>query len=345
MSRGLSAALQAQWWRPRPGIALWPLLPLAWFYAAVMAARTAWYGLFTPKPLGPRVIVVGNLVVGGAGKTPTVIALVQWLLANGWHPGVISRGYGRTDDNRLVDVGTSDAASACGDEPLLIRRRTGVPVVVSRDRRLAGETLCRHHPEVDVIVSDDGLQHLRLPRDLNVIVFDQRGVGNGWVLPVGPLRQRFAAHRVPPRSLVLYNAEQPSTAWPGAVAQRRPLGAVALHDWQESGVTGARPLETLRGRHLLAVAGMADPCRFFRTLEGAGLQFDTLPLPDHAPFNPLPWPADAAEVVLTEKDAVKLPPARSLRAAVWVVALDFSLPAEFTLALCQRLGAAPNASS
>lgn len=312
------------------------LQPLAALYAWLAAAHRRWQRRTAPLALIRPVIVVGNLVVGGAGKTPTVIALIDWLRQQGWRPGVVSRGYGRADDQALVEVHVDSTAAQVGDEPLLIHRRTGAPLVVGRDRVAAANLLLARRPEVDILVSDDGLQHHRLPRDVEVVVFDGRGAGNGLTLPAGPLRQRLP-RALPPQMLVLYNAAQPSTPLPGAVAQRRLAGSLPLADWWRGHAAEAQPLSALQGRPLLAAAGMGDPERFFGMLEQAGLTIDRLPLPDHATFTPLPWPAGTGDVLVTEKDAVKLRPDQVGAARVWVVALDFALPPEFTEALRQRL--------
>lgn len=312
------------------------LQPLATLYAGLAAAHRRWQRRTAPVTLGRPVIVVGNLVLGGAGKTPTVIALIDWLRQQGWQPGVVSRGYGRADDQALIEVRTDSTAVQVGDEPLLIHRRTGAPLVVGRDRVAAARMLLAQHPEVDILLSDDGLQHHRLPRDVEVVVFDGRGAGNGLTLPAGPLRQRLP-RALPPQMLVLYNAVQASTPLPGALAQRRLAGALPLADWWRGHVADTQPLSTLQGRPLLAAAGMGDPERFFGMLEQAGLTIDRLPLPDHASFHPLPWPVGTGDVLVTEKDAVKLRPDQVGATRVWVVALDFELPPEFTEALRQRL--------
>jgi tetraacyldisaccharide 4'-kinase len=227
-------------------------------------------------------------------------------------------------------------AAEVGDEPLLIQRRTAAPVWVAQRRIDAARGLCGAHPEVDLLLCDDGLQHLALARDVQVMVFDERGIGNGHVLPAGPLRQPMPT-LVPVNSHVLYNAPRPSTHWPGALAQRRLAGAVALSDWWQGAAPSPGQLLALRGRKVLAVAGMAAPQRFFAMLRDAGLAIDEMPLPDHHDFAALPWPAGTADVVLTEKDAVKLRSRPDMAARVWVVTLDFQLPEDFTQAVLENL--------
>jgi tetraacyldisaccharide 4'-kinase len=333
----IESALARVWWRDSTGAGAWVLWPLCLLYRAVSASRRLAYalgGLKTERAPVP-VIVVGNLVAGGAGKTPTVIALVQALRHAGWTPGIVSRGHGRRG-YAAVAVRADSPAAEVGDEPLLLHLRTRAPVWVARRRIEAARGLCAAHADVNVLVADDGLQHLALAREVQLIVFDERGVGNGWQLPAGPLRQPMPRH-VPVNSHVLYNAARPSTDWPGAVATRSLAGAVLLQDWWRGAPPSQQALHALRGRPLLAVAGMAAPQRFFAMLGDAGLQPAALPLPDHHAFEQLPWPPETPDVLLTEKDAVKLPrePAGSTR--IWVVALDFQLPQDFSAAVLDNL--------
>ena len=333
----IESALARVWWRDTPGAAARALWPLTLCYRVVSALRRSAYAMGwlkserTPVP----VIVVGNLVVGGAGKTPTVIALVQALRQAGRTPGVISRGHGRSGA-AAVAVRDASLAAEVGDEPLLIRLRTRAPVWVARRRIDAARGLCAAHAEVDVLVADDGLQHLALARDVQVVVFDDRGAGNGWQLPAGPLRQAVPRN-VPVNSHVLYNAARASTPWPGAVARRQLTGAVRLQDWWQGAPATPQALVALRGRRVLAAAGMAVPERFFAMLRDAGLQPIALPLPDHHDFLSLPWPDDTPEVLVTEKDAVKLPREPKGATRIWVVALDFQLPQDFSAAVLDNL--------
>ncbi len=282
---------------------------------------------FTARPAQPLpvpVLVVGNHVVGGAGKTPTVITLVQALKAAGRRPGVISRGHGRKGSApRAVQL--DSAVAEVGDEPLLIHRRTGVPVWVGRARREAALALIAAHPEVDLLVSDDGLQHMGLVRQAELVVFDERGAGNGFLLPAGPLREPLPAE-VPPWMRVLYTAGVASTALPGMLATRRLGLAWPLAAWHAGDASLAQPLASLRGRPLTAAAGLAAPEKFFGMLRAAGLSFKPLPLPDHHAYAQLPWPASTADVVTTEKDAIKLQAARMGATCVWVVPLDLDIP-------------------
>jgi tetraacyldisaccharide 4'-kinase len=330
-------------WMSRGALAC-ALLPLAALFGAISALRRALYrrGWWRAQTLPVPVIVVGNLIAGGAGKTPTVMAIVRLLACHGHRPGIVSRGYGRRGADCL-DVHADTPVAACGDEPLLLRLRTGAPVAVGRDRVAAARLLLARHPEVDVIVSDDGLQHLRLARSAQVLVFDERGIGNGWLLPAGPLREPFAP-TAPARSVVLYNAQAATTPWPGTTARRALAGAVPLAAWWLGQAASLAALRALQGRPLLAVAGVARPQRFFTMLRAAGLTITPLPLPDHHDYAALPWPPETADVVLTEKDAVKIDPQRIGGTRVWVAALDFVPAAAFDLALLGLLALHGNAT-
>lgn len=339
----LGVWLQRQWWQPSISLAAALLLPLGLLYLTVSGLQR-WRGRRWAQRqarLRVPVVVVGNLVVGGAGKTPTTLALVQALRSRGWQPGVVSRGYRRQDDAAVLEVQADTPARDAGDEPLLIHLRTRAPLVVGRDRHAAARLLLERHPEVDLLIADDGLQHSRLPRDISVIVFDQRGQGNGLPLPAGPLRQ-LVPGQLPENCHVLYNADQPTTALPGHCAQRRLAGAVRLSDWWRGHPPSPSLLASLaeqsRQRPLVAAAGIAEPERFYRQLEQAGLQISRLPLPDHAALDPPPWPHDATDILITEKDAVKLRPHPSQGLPqLWVVALDFQIPDALPQAIDQAL--------
>jgi len=342
VARDWSRRLQRAWLTRGPlATVLWPLSLL---FGAVVRIRRALYasGRLPAQRLDVPVIIVGNLIVGGAGKTPTVIAIVQMLQRRGFRPGVVSRGYGRRDDSVLV-VDDDTPAHQAGDEPLLIRRRTKAPVAVGRDRVAAGEFLLSVVPDIDVIVCDDGLQHLRLERTLQVLVFDERGVGNGWLLPAGPLREPLPV-RTPKQSLVLYNAKRRTTRLKGELVSRSLTGITLLNDWRRGVAPSLAALAVIQReapQPILAVAGMAQPQRFFAMLRDRGLVITKCPLPDHYDFKALPWPADTPDVVVTEKDAVKLDPARIGSTRVWVATLDFALPASFEAALLAHLPPSP----
>ncbi len=334
-----SRHLQHSWLKRGP-LAV-ALLPAAAAFGLLSTIR-GWLfgrGWLETYRLRVPVIVVGNLIAGGAGKTPTVMAIVDLLRRRGFTPGIVSRGYAGSNAGTL-EVQVETPAGECGDEPKLLRLRTHAPVMIGRDRVAAGRELLRRHVDVNVLVSDDGLQHRRLARDAQVIVFDERGAGNGWLLPAGPLRETLS-RTVPARSVVLYNAAAPSTRWPGTTAQRRLAGVVELGGWWRGEPATLETLEALRGRLVLAAAGIANPERFFGLLAESGLTCRTLPLPDHYPYRTLPWPDSEVDIVITEKDAVKIDPERSGRTRVWVAALDFRTSPEFDSALMSLLPPIP----
>jgi tetraacyldisaccharide 4'-kinase len=335
LTRSLSAGLEAlaarHWWQARPTWLARMLWPLTLITRAAVSLRQRAEAPALPVP----VLVVGNLVVGGAGKTPTVIALVEAFQRAGRRPGVISRGFGRNGEAPRA-VERSSPVAEVGDEPVVIARRTSVPVFVARERKAAALALLQAHPEVDLIVADDGLQHHRLHRDAELVVFDERGAGNGWLIPAGPLREPMPVALGPKRS-VLYTTGIASTLLPGQLGQRTLGLAWPLVAWRAGDRAAARPLNTLRGRPLAAAAGLAMPARFFAMLRDAGLTITEHPLRDHDAWHTLPWPAGTPEAVVTEKDAVKIDPARCGNTAVWVLPLDLTVPAALVETLLVRL--------
>lgn len=304
----LEPALQRIW--TRRGLAARILLAIALPYQFLTALRRALYrlGIFRIVRISKPVIVVGNVVAGGAGKTPTVIALVQHLQSRGHAVGVISRGYGRKSDQTL-EVLSDASPEDTGDEPLLIKRRTGASVFVGRTRVQAAQALVSRYPETTVIVCDDGLQHYGLYRDLEVCVFDDRGVGNGWLLPAGPLRESWPsrplaqAGQSSARLMVLHTGIQP--LFEGFTAQR----SLADHALGSAGSSVALD-DLARGgcKPLMAVAAIAQPERFFTMLRQRGLPIaNSLALPDHYDFDS--WSCNTGkgyQLICTEKDAAKL---------------------------------------
>ena len=307
-------------------------------------------GVFKTRRLPVAVIVVGNVVVGGAGKTPTVIALVQHLRAHGWQPGVISRGYGRHSE-RVIEVGPDTPAADSGDEPALIRRATGVPVFVARRRVDAAQALLAAHPQVNVLLCDDGLQHLALARNLSIAVFDERGTGNGWLLPAGLLREPWPPAPGTPFSpdlvLIQRREDHPATRVPSAAGVPVFHAVRRLAD-HAVGAGGERiALEALQGRVLTAVAGIARPAVFFDMLRARGLTLAReVALPDHADqaaYEAL-LALPATTVVCTEKDAVKLFALRTDGGAggaveAWAVPLELAPETAFFNAVSERLAA------
>jgi tetraacyldisaccharide 4'-kinase len=276
------------------------LWPLSLIYSALGAIRRYLYslGIFKVERVPVMVIVVGNVIAGGSGKTPVVIALVKHLQARGFKVGVISRGYGRSSTNCL-EVLSDSPIHDVGDEPALIHASTSAPVFVAARRIEAARQLLLKHPSTQIIICDDGLQHLSLHRDLEICVFDDRGAGNGWQLPAGPLREPW------PRAIdfVVHTGSNP------AFKGFRALRSLAHYAVRADGTQV--PLALLASQpnqSLLALAGIAKPDVFFDMLRERGLRLDrTLPLPDHYDFDS--WPSKTNglhKVICTEKDAVKL---------------------------------------
>jgi tetraacyldisaccharide 4'-kinase len=302
----LSERLSADWHAPRLTpltLALTPLTPL---FALGAAARRALFHarILKVQRLPVPVIVVGNLSVGGSGKTPLVAALCRALARSGFHPGIVSRGYGgaRASADPLVVTSQTDAAQA-GDEPALLAR-AGFPVAVAADRVAAGRALLAARPECDVIVADDGLQHYGLARDVEIAVVDAaRGFGNGWRLPAGPLRESRQRLDSVDAVVVLDAGDGGgSGAWPGSF--RMTFSGAAFVGVGDRARTATAA--DLAGPGVHAIAGIGDPGRFFRTLAQMGIHATCHPFPDHHRYTAgdLALPG-ARAILMTEKDAVK----------------------------------------
>lgn len=314
----------------RRGLLAWLLWPASLVYAGLGALRRLLYrrGLLTVHRMPVPVVVVGNVVVGGAGKTPTVIALVRHLVAQGWHPGVVSRGYGR-DGQGVMAVAEDTPASESGDEPALIRRGTGVPVFVAPQRADAAHALLAAHPGVDLLLCDDGLQHLALGRDVAIAVFDERACGNGWQLPAGLLREPWPPAPGFAPDLLLHQRRDDKAGAPLPVPAGLPVfGArrrLADHAINPQGQT--QRLQELAALRLTAVAGIARPEVFFDMLRARGLPLArAIPLADHAaPEDYLALDLQAGDtVVCTEKDAVKLFARLPAGVEAWAVPLELT---------------------
>jgi tetraacyldisaccharide 4'-kinase len=333
--------LESEWQRRGGGALL--LLPFALLFALAVRVRRelyrrGWLGAWrAPVP----VIVVGNVTVGGTGKTPLVIAIVERLRAHGWNPGVVARGYGRVPPREqdplgvvrvLPDVATPEHF---GDEPVLIARRCRVPVYISPDRVAATRALLEADPEVNAIVSDDGLQHYALARDIEIAVVDgERRFGNALPLPAGPLREPIA--RLAQAHAVVVNGAS-DVALPNASRFTMRLA----HERFISLTTGEEraPPElalALRGRRVAAIAGIGHPQRFFDHLASLGIRGEAHAFPDHHLYHSRDLRLPGAEAILmTEKDAVKC--AGIADARMWFMRIDAVLPREFDEFLLTRL--------
>jgi tetraacyldisaccharide 4'-kinase len=286
----------------RTGVLTLLLLPFSALFAVVSGLRRLAYrhGWLDSVAIGVPVVVVGNITAGGSGKTPLVIWLVNHLRAQGHCPGVVSRGYGGVARG-CVEVQPDSPPAEVGDEPLLIQSKTGVPVVVGRDRVAAARTLLARHPGVDVIVSDDGLQHYRLQRDLELAVIDAAsGLGNGWPLPAGPLREPKS--RLASVDAVIQVVRGPVS--PQAIDRVWRADYTAGRAWRLRVPREKSALSALPPRDWLAVTGIGRPQGFFDMLLAQGVRFTPCAFADHHAFQPQDLPADGA-VLMTEKDAVK----------------------------------------
>ncbi len=319
--------LERLWYGNSP--AALPLIPLGWLFCGLAGLRRLGYraGLLRAYTLPVPVIVVGNITVGGSGKTPLVAWLVEQLAAAGWRPGIISRGYGAQAAERPRRVLPDSEPALVGDEPLLLARRTGCPVWICPDRVAAGHEAVA--AGCDVVVADDGMQHYRLARRIEIAVVDgDRGFGNGRCLPAGPLREpvgRLGAVDFVVRNGAGGGDEIPMRLLPGEVCR------------VDGG--GCRPLADFRGQTVHAVAGIGHPLRFFRTLREQGIEVIPHPFADHHRFSAgdLRF-GDGRTVLMTEKDAVKC--GAFAGPEHWFVPVTAELPDSFGPAVLNRLRAA-----
>jgi tetraacyldisaccharide 4'-kinase len=321
----MSRFIESLWYRISPWhILLWPL---SLVYGAVIVLRRALYraGLFKTQIVPVPVIVVGNITAGGSGKTPLVIWLAEFLRNHGYVPGVISRGYGREDDE-VREVSARSTATEVGDEPLLISRRATCLVVVGHSRVQAAQTLLQKYPQVNIIISDDGLQHYQLARDMEICVVDgMRGFGNGLLIPAGPLRETTA--RLQQVDAIIINGDDINNLIKSNTYKvtMKLVGAQFLHLKNRLPSTSA---ENFKGKNIHAIAGIGNPARFFAHLQSLGLQFAEHAFPDHHVFRAADIAFENAEVILmTEKDAVKC--AAFATEQCWSLAVSAELDTSF----------------
>jgi tetraacyldisaccharide 4'-kinase len=303
-------------------------------------------GLLRAVRLPVPVIVVGNVFVGGTGKTPLTIWLVEALRRAGYVPGVISRGYGAENDAPRA-VNAASVPQHVGDEPVLIAMRAKSPVMVGRHRVDAARALLEMHPDVNLIISDDGLQHYALARDVEIVLYDARGNGNGWLLPAGPLREPASRRR----DFTVVNAEQIPHGIADDAIRMRLVGEVAERLTDRSDRV---PLSSLcvsqAGRdhapRIIAAAGIGNPGRFFTLLRSAGIAFEEMPLPDHYDFADNPFSAVDADVILiTEKDAVKCTRTDALKndPRLWVVPVTARIEGALAEQIVEKCRGCPTA--
>lgn len=344
----MSAWLEAEWQRLGGGALVF--LPLMLVFASIVWLRRLLYrARILPSWRAPvPVVVVGNITVGGSGKTPLVIEIVDLLQRRGRTPGVVARGYGRVPPREADPLGVvrvyPDIATPehFGDEPVLIARRSRVPVYISPDRAAAARALLAAHPEVDVLVSDDGLQHYALQRDLEIAVVDgERRFGNGLMLPSGPLRE--PVKRLASVDAVVVNGGHSDIAYGPRqftmLLGRERFAALATNEE----LAPAEFALMARGRSVAAIAGIGNPDRFFEHLERLGVQARSRAFPDHHAFQPAELKLAGAQiVVMTEKDAVKC--AAFADARMWLMRVDAILPPEFEEFLLSRIAQSPRSA-
>lgn len=301
------------------------LVPLSLLFGAVVFARRALYRcrLLSSIHVGLPVVIVGNITVGGSGKTPLVLWIARHLEAAGWRPGIVSRGYGgsaaASGDPPVEVTGESDPM-VVGDEPVLLARGSECPVWIATDRVAACRALHSHHPECDVLVLDDGLQHYRLARDVEIAVVDPRGFGNGHLFPAGPLRE-------PPSRLNEVDAVVCNglTSVKGYAMRLEGRALVSLMD-----ANRVVDVAALGSRRVHAVAGIGEPARFFRHLEALGLEVVAHSFPDHHPYTSADLQfGDRLPVVMTEKDAVKCQPILAAESRFWMLPVRAELDPAF----------------
>lgn len=302
---------------------LWPLYPLVWLYRAIAEnrRRRAWQARDERIPV--PVVVVGNITAGGTGKSPLTAALTALLLAHGWQPVILSRGYGGKAEHYPLLVNPETAPAEAGDEPVMLAAESGCPVVVDPDRK-RGALWALEKKLGNVLLCDDGLQHYRLPRDLELAVFDAaRGIGNGALIPVGPLREPL--ERLASVDFVITNG-----GYLDAVEHDHQftmsLAPSALHNLATGEILSP---ERLQGQQVRAVAGIGNPGRFFDTLENLGAKVRPRAFPDHHRFTPDDLQSEEREwLVMTAKDAVKC--RKFAPDNTWVLAVKARLPQSFS---------------
>ena len=324
------SSLENHWYRITPLHLI--LFPVSLLFRLLVALRRALYRgrILSSYKLAVPVIVIGNISAGGTGKTPLTLALAQQFIDRGWHPLIVSRGYGGgAQQPKQVDA--DSVAQQVGDEPLLMARRNLCPVWIGKDRAAAAQAALQAHPQCDVVLCDDGLQHYRLQRDVEVAVVDgMRGFGNGFMLPAGPLREPVA--RLQSVDAVVINGGETSAAdlfKQGAMNLAPTIGRYAMrlsgeifHNLLDPGKTATAGHFHKLNNH--AVAGIGHPPRYFRHLQTLDIPFTPHAFPDHHPYSAADLAfAGCDAILLTEKDAVKC--AAFADARYWVLRVDAQL--------------------
>jgi len=318
--------LETYWYRLSPAHVI--LLPVSWLFGALAALRRCLYRsrILTSHRLPVPVIVVGNISVGGTGKTPLTLAIAQELVNHGHHPLIVSRGYGGSAEQQAVT--SSSTAQQVGDEPLLMARREICPVWVGRDRVATAQAALHACPQCDVVLCDDGLQHYRLQRDMEIVVIDgARRFGNGHLLPAGPLREPVS--RLKSVDAAVVNGDHAD-----AGQYEMQLSGEVFHNLRHPDKSARA--QDLQGLRLHAVAGIGHPQRFFDHLSALGLKFVAHAFPDHHAYSAADLDfADCDALLLTEKDAVKC--ASFAGENYWVLRVDARIDPALTAHLLRKI--------
>lgn len=308
---------------------MYVLLPFSWLYILLISLRRVCYhtGIFTRYRVSSLVVVVGNINVGGTGKTPLVIWLTEYFKQKGFRIGVVSRGYGRVAyNNKPQQVRPDSAPILVGDEPVLIAKKTGCPVVVATKRRKAAEELIKYN-KCDLIICDDGMQHYSLERDIEIAVIDgHRRFGNGYCLPAGPLREPVSRLKDVDMLVSKYIADRHEFkmeySYDNLVSIAKPTRVLSISELDSGKVH--------------AVAGIGNPYPFFSYLRGEKLQVIEHEFPDHYFFTKKDICFDDnLPVIMTEKDAIKCSDLKEKN--YWYLPVKVSMPKSFTYRLDQLL--------
>ena len=316
--QGLVLDLILRAWQRKNALFYLILVPLSWLFGALVALRRGLYkrGILQSQALTVPVIVVGNLNLGGSGKTPVVMWLVQQLKQNGYKPGVISRGYG-ANVGAPISVNASSHASVVGDEPLLIFKRSACPVFVGPNRVQAGQNLLKAYPECNVMISDDGLQHYRLKRDVEIAVVNGDALEAAYLLPAGPMRE--PSSRLNEVDAIVFNGKKTL----GAAFEMQLVGTQFYNLLEPSLKANA---VDFAGKNVKAIAGIGKPEQFFAHLRNLGLTFDGVSFDDHHAFTAQDLERlDCDALIMTEKDAVKCQ--EFAQKNVWVLPVEANIDA------------------
>lgn len=317
-----------QWYRKDLTLVTAALVPFSRLFGIASLIRHWCYrrGIFPSTRFDVPVMVVGNITAGGTGKTPCVIALARHLAAKGYHPGVVSRGFGGKYSATMVVHHNSNTRRA-GDESVLLSRECRCPVVIGTDRVAAVKSLFKEFPECDVVIADDGLQHYALDRDIEIVVIDYfRQFGNGYLLPAGPLREPVA--RLQSVDFVVMNGGEGGNN--DYHMKVKPLHWVNLYDHYK------KPYEEFDRTAAHAVAGIGNPDKFFNMLRGDGYQIMEHMFPDHHTFRPKDLTfEDDLPILMTAKDAVKCEKFATER--MWYLDIDVEFNHDFLNRVCERL--------